>query len=290
MLRKPEATDIILALSNLIGAAPLKPSKKNWNLVKSKCKTDGEFIKLYLDDVQNRITWVQCPQCKRTWNALAAQGICITCVDIATEQERMQTVNGTYLMKVLGKWGLEHYRFSSFTITETNEEAYNACQAFDSTKENIYLFGPCGTGKTHLAGSILKTAAAEGKSLKWVTPIYLGRGLRGRWPGDEREFISEVGSHDILVIDDLGVGRDSYAILQCVYEILEDRRMRNQAGLIITSNWSPPQLSKKYDDRLVSRLMGMCRVIEMGGHDSRLATPTQTAKPKAVQTEFPKSY
>lgn len=223
-----------------------------------------------MDDLSDRIKWVDCPRCNKTWNNLTPSGICVACFDQIIEDDKRQRDNGAYLLKAIGTFGLERYRFDNFIVTEENRAALEACKNFDSEKQNLYLFGPCGIGKTHLAGSILKHHAALGRWIKWVTPIYLGRGLRGRWAQDEEPFIDDIAAHDVLVIDDVGVGRDTHVILQAVYEIMEKRRNKQKNGLVLTSNHNLGELTAKYgDDRLSSRISGMCRVIQIAGTDRR---------------------
>lgn len=271
MLTKVNALDIIKALRPLLENTPISPTDKNWKKIYKTRKSDGDFIKTYMDDLGSRMQWVTCPECSREWNNLTEAGICAQCQDTKRDFDRRQTESGDYLPRAIGRFGLARYSFQTFKIHDDNQVAYEACSTFDPKTQNIYLHGLCGVGKTHLAGALLKKAAAEGRTIKWVTPIYLGRGLRSRFANQEEEFIDSVAYADVLIIDDLGVGRDAHAILQAAYEIMEKRRNREQHGLVVTSNLNLDELTKKYgDDRLSSRVAGMCRVVSIKGDDWRI--------------------
>lgn len=224
-----------------------------------------------MNDVGSRMTWLTCPVCNQEWNNLTPENICVQCVDERTEREKRDRENGGYLLKAIGPYGMERYRFDNFVVDRDNQFAFIACNAFDPATQNLYIFGLCGIGKTHLAGAILKQAASRGLRIKWVTPIFLGRGLRSRFASEEEGFIDDLAANDVLIIDDVGVGRDTHAILQAVYEIMEKRRNRQKNGLVLTSNHGLGELSGKYgDDRLSSRIAGMCRVIQITGTDRRV--------------------
>jgi len=261
-MEKGSVQETIKALSPLLGNTTISPSDKNWNAVRAANPADGDFIRAYMDDLGSRIQWVTCPQCAREWNNMTEEGICIGCVDERTAREKRDLDGAAYLLKTIGSYGTTRYDFKTFKVSDGptvwNTAAYRAAKAFDPSRDNLYMHGPCGSGKTHLAGAILKDAYMAGRTIKWVTPIYLGRGIRSKFFGEDKAFIDEVCSYDVLVIDDIGVGRDSYAILQAVYEILEERLAKQRNGLVMTSNWTPQELAEKYDARLASRIMGLC--------------------------------
>jgi DNA replication protein DnaC len=72
-------------------------------------------------------------------------------------------------------------------------------------------------------------------------------------------------------VDDMGSSGDSLYGRYLVEEILDLRDYQDRAGLVVTSPYGLDALAEKFaDDRLPSRLAGMCRVIEVAGRDGRL--------------------
>lgn len=273
MFKTLAVPEIIRGLRLLTENTIISSSKdsKNWNDEWVKAKSPAEFIQTYLTDLGSRIQWQSCPQCQKEFNAMTLEGICVDCVDAREAGVKREQTNGELLLKSIGPYGVEKYSFQTFKKSPDNMMAFKIAEDFNPAKDNLYLWGPCGTGKTHLAGAVFKAAAGANCWIKWTNPIYLARGVRVRWANEEEMFVSDVAKVDVLVIDDLGVGRDVGAILQAVYEIVELRRNAKKNGLIITSNHSVQELSKKYgDDRFSSRISELCHVIELGGDDYRL--------------------
>lgn len=242
-------------------------------------------VRDYLNDFYSRITWFVCPNadCRKEWNALTHEGICIDCVDQRAANERNQQKLGEYLRKTIGQYGIENYSFKSFKRNQNNEEAYVLAKSFDHRKHNLFIHGPCGVGKTHLAGAILKNSCSKNLSVKWINPMYVTRAIKSKWPSDEEVFIENIVSQDVLIIDDLGVGSDLAGTLRLIYEVTDRRFSRKMNGLVINSNLSIDQISKAYkDDRIASRIAGMCQVVSIDGSDYRLG---DSMKERAYQND-----
>ena len=72
-----------------------------------------------------------------------------------------------------------------------------------------------------------------------------------------------------LVLDDLGAEKSSDWATQILYLIINER-YENMRPIIITSNLTIKALGTKMgDDRLSSRINGMCEIILMDGPDRR---------------------
>ena len=88
--------------------------------------------------------------------------------------------------------------------------------------------------------------------------------FRGREADEEFALLKLFDGYRCLVIDDLGVGRSTEFSNQIIYEIIERRANAMRNGLIITSNLSLDEFAQKSgDDRLPSRIMGLCRRIKI---------------------------
>jgi DNA replication protein DnaC len=268
MLEAITEREAILALRPLWANTPLldKPREPNPNDPEDVLAQGKTLSQIYF-----RIEWKQCPDSVREWNILHPSGVCIGCHDDAVANEQKQTALGIYLRKTIGVYGIERYSFENFVKDEGNEEALEAMEHFDHHAENLFLYGSCGTGKTHLGGAVLKKSAASNLSVAWLQPLYVGRTLRSKFPSEEEEIIESWVGKDVCIVDDLGVGRDLDVTLRMIYELLDKRRARKRNGLIICSNHSLDTLAKAYkDDRIASRIAGMCRILKIHGADRRL--------------------
>lgn len=255
-----------MALRPLLGNMPRSPVGAN---TPKTIQTPADLEK-YLADVGERTEWVACPQCAKEWNQLTIEGICYGCVDQRDKDAKRQLDLGQYLLKTIGVYGVERYSFGGFDVTSENEYAFRRFKEFKPETENLFVFGPCGTGKTHLAGALFKATCGANKTVRWTNPIYLSRAMRSRWAEDEESFVEWLVSHQVLIIDDLGVGKDTNQALALLYEVIDRRRHKGLNGLVITSNPSLDDLAQGYkDDRIASRIAGMCEVIQIDGKDRR---------------------
>jgi DNA replication protein DnaC len=267
MLRRIDPEEIILALKPLLVNTPRSPRTADT----PTAIATPEDIGRYLDDVQKRMTWVTCPDCNTEWNALTHEGICASCVEARAVREKKQRELGEYLKQTIGPYGIERYSFSSFEKTPLNDYAFRSFEAFDHTRQNLYLYGSPGIGKTHLAGALMKDCCAKNLSVKWANPMYLGMELSGRFPSDQKAIIDGFAAQDVVILDDLGLGEELRAIMKLIYMLTDRRTADKRNGLVITSNLSLEDLAKHFrDDRITSRIAGLCRVIKIDGVDGRV--------------------
>lgn len=135
-------------------------------------------------------------------------------------------------------------------------------------KENYFLWGPAGTGKTHAATAILRDV----KNAQVMRMSRISRWLRRcEGPDDEIEVIKQL-SEMTMLLDDLGSEKMTDFLQSNFYEIIDRRLEYRINGLIITSNLSLDQLAPIVGDRTVSRIMGLVgrkNILEFSGKDYR---------------------
>jgi DNA replication protein DnaC len=141
---------------------------------------------------------------------------------------------------------------------------------------SLFLHGPAGTGKTHLAVALLREHLKEFESIfpgRFVEVPELLMEIRDTFrekaEHSEMELLDRYSCCELLVLDDLGAEKPSEWVTQTLY-LLINRRYTGEKRTIVTSNLSLPQLSERLGDRIVSRLAGMCEVVELTGKDRRL--------------------
>jgi len=178
------------------------------------------------------------------------------------------------LVEIMG--GEKPYReftFSHYEIAAGNRVAFTKASSFNPEADNLYFWGPCGVGKTHLAYATARRCFEEGRSVALLKPSELLRQVR-RWakePSEEQIAIDRFVRVDVLVLDDFGIGGDTAYARQILQEIFDGRDYADRTGVIVTSKYSLSQLAQKLDDDTVpSRLAGMCHVVEIAGPDRRL--------------------
>lgn len=211
---------------------------------------------------------VKCQTCGEEWTAIPKEGVCVKCLTLRESEKVLQD----RVEKILGKWSAVRFTLDNFkTPTDGHREAKKAAIAFKPESESLFIHGPCGSGKSHLAAALLQEwASALRGSVGFERTTHLMRMIRGMKGFEEALFIENLAAKKLLVIDDLGVGRGTEFTLSVLYEIIEERTHRGRHGLVITSNLSLDQIADKFgDDRLTSRIAGMCRSVHMDLPDWR---------------------
>ena len=154
--------------------------------------------------------------------------------------------------------------------------------------EGIFLTGCRGVGKTHLAAALMREMILQPRPVNQSRPYKVDiqrmplfisvpellLEIRDTFQSDgisEKAVIDKYSMVDLLILDDLGVEKASDWVLQTLYTIM-DRRYREELRTVITSNLGIEEIQEKLDDRIASRIVGMCRVCILKGKDRRVQT------------------
>ncbi len=163
--------------------------------------------------------------------------------------------------------------------------------------KGLIFTGRNGTGKTHLAVGVLKALVLKGAKALFVTFDDLLKQVRDSYnptvQQTELGVLRPVTDAEVLVIDELGSSKPSDWVWDTVSHILNTRyndmrttiittNYRNERGLIESDIPNVPtdarnawialyreSLGDRIGERMRSRLLEMCRVVEMDGDDFR---------------------
>lgn len=225
------------------------------------------------------------------WHSQRVGDLCPSCAgELAESMAERQRRFQVYLRLVEvggGEKPYREFRFETYRATPENSQALSLARAFNPDRDNLYLWGACGVGKTHLAFAIARSACEAGLSIEFLTPPRLTRRTRMLDPNDEQRAIDRIARAEVLVLDDLGIGNDTPYARQVIQEILDARTFSYRAGLVVTSKYSLGDLAAKFgDDTVTSRLAGMAWVVHIGGLDHRLLK-NFTERPLALARHQP---
>ena len=245
-------------------------------------KTAGELAveslaKLAINP-ENTQDWVRCSRCKAEVHKRAVeQSVCAECRHKEADALKRKQVDQEVIRETFGgEKALSTFRFDTFFAQPNQELPISTIRKFDPRTQNLYVFGPCGVGKTHLVVARAKELYLAERLKRETTLMYFKpprlmrkmRGFENSW--DEDRYLETLAKVDILIIDDLGVGRATEFSLQILYEILDMRDMKEKNGLILTSNLPLDELARLHnDDRLASRIAGLCQIVQLPGEDYR---------------------
>jgi DNA replication protein DnaC len=138
---------------------------------------------------------------------------------------------------------------------------------------NLLIFGPQGTGKSHLAAGIADELITHGHTARYERTTDLLQQLQVA----RRELrlpaaIARLDRFDCLVLDDIGYARKDQHETDVLFELISDRYERR--SLVITSNQPFSQWEALFQDKAmtvaaVDRLVHHATILELTGESYR---------------------
>lgn len=149
----------------------------------------------------------------------------------------------------------------------------NYAENFDAMKEKgkgILLFGKVGRGKSFLAACVGNYLIERGIPALMTDFARIERESNRDFSA-RQEYFDALNKFPLLILDDLGTERDTQYMNEVVYTVIDSRA---KAGLptIITTNLTAEELKSPANltnQRIFSRLLGICIPVEMVGDDRR---------------------
>lgn len=139
-------------------------------------------------------------------------------------------------------------------------------------KEGIYIYGPAGTGKTHLACALAQQILANNIGVMFINTSEFLEKLRQEFneiDSNKESYLKEAMDFDgVLIIDDIGAEKASDWTRERLYLII-NKRYEEMKPIIFTSNCDMDVLEEKLGDRIASRIGGMVERIQKNGEDKR---------------------
>lgn len=172
----------------------------------------------------------------------------------------------------------------SFASYQGGDKIKAVCKEFLRTPFDLVLSGGAGSGKTHLAVSVLRELVRLCKILDgtegWCqkdrkgccvsVPELLAK-IRATYSdpnGDEESLIDTYASVKYLVLDDLGAEKSTEWSISTLYLII-DRRYRDMLPTIVTTNLTVDEIGQGLSRRIASRLASG-KVITIKAPDYRM--------------------
>jgi DNA replication protein DnaC len=206
--------------------------------------------------------WKQCPECK-PW------------VD-RRNRRRFFEIMSDRIRKYSQMVGRYHAQtFEAFDLrgrSKSIRTMYTTCRKYASAPDGwLVLWGPCGTGKTHMASAICHTIKSDDSPVRplvlYMTAPDMLDFLRSGYSEDDYQKVIDLCRRvDVLVVDDLGTEAVKDWTYEKLFQILNGR-YQDEGATVIISNVNP----NEFDFRISSRMQDkrLASVLHVVGEDYR---------------------
>jgi len=176
----------------------------------------------------------------------------------------------------------ENYEFGNIQIPNAISIEELKAGAFIDNHENLILYGPVGTGKSHMATAIGVAACSRGKKVKFYRTAALVNLLSEvKTKGELQRFMKQLRKTDLLICDEWGYvpfEKDgSQLLFQVISECYEKR------SVIITTNlefskWNGIFYDEKLTSAIIDRLVHHSHLLVFQGQSYRLTHSTMKSQ------------
>lgn len=269
-----------MALTNSqISAAQLEA--KNQLLIQKKEQllvTNG-FAKDYLAPIYT------CPDCKDTGFIEGEKCHCFkqAIIDFLYEQAN--------LGHILKQENFDQFRFDYYadgpvdpylgmTPQENIQQVVTKCQKFiadfETSYDNILVYGNTGVGKTFLINCIAKEILDMSYTVVYLTSFQFfdimekhtfSRSLEEKTEAAHQ--FEHIFDCDLLIIDDLGTETVNSFLASQLYQCINERHL-HEKSTIISTNLSFDDIKNRYSERVFSRIVSNYKAFKIIGTDIRI--------------------
>ncbi|QSQ08248.1 Insertion sequence IS5376 putative ATP-binding protein [Koleobacter methoxysyntrophicus] len=172
----------------------------------------------------------------------------------------------------------ENYSFEQIEIPGSISIEAIKTVSFVDKKENLILYGPVGTGKTHLATAIGVEACQRKKRVQFFrTAALVNQLLDVKANGELKKFMRRLEKLDLLICDEWGYIPFDREGAQLLFQVISDCYERK--SLIITTNlefskWNGIFYDEKLTSAIIDRVIHHSHLLIFTGSSYRLKNST----------------
>lgn len=144
-------------------------------------------------------------------------------------------------------------------------------EEFRKTSTGLVLWGNVGSGKSFIAGCIANALLDKGVPVIMTNFSRVLNKLTDMYAGDRNAYIDSFNRYPLMIIDDLGIERNSEFAREQVFSLI-DSRYRSQLPMIVTTNLSLKKLKAPGDlarSRIYDRVLERCMPIRVNDQNIR---------------------
>ena len=252
-------------------------------------KTTNEEIKAvddYTDDDTGLLMCGQCHTKKQKKISFLGEERIVGCLcrcaaeKLEKEREEYRVEEELLNIQKMKSAGLQDKTFYNYTFDRCDASQENAVYAkryvehfskMVHTGQGLLFWGNVGTGKTFLAGCIANALLEQKNPVLMTSFPKILNALGGLYSSERNEYLASLNRYTLLVIDDMGIERESQYTVETIYTVI-DERYKSGKPFIITTNIQLDALKNPQDvehARIYDRIMERCMPVFFGGKNYR---------------------
>lgn len=185
-------------------------------------------------------------------------------------EERVKDLRRTGFPKGdMQNWTFANDDMANEKITKAMKNYVTHFAELKKQGKGLLLYGTVGTGKTFAACEVANALIDKGYPVLVTNFARIINQIQGTF--EKQEYIDSLNNFALIVVDDLGIERDSPFAKEQVYNII-DSRYRAGLPMIITTNLTIDKIKSPEDienKRIYDRILEKCFPIEVTGGSRR---------------------
>lgn len=179
------------------------------------------------------------------------------------------------------------FRNHNFANDDGSVPKMKECRMYATDFENnlkrgsgILMYGPCGTGKSYAAEAIANRLIDNGFPVMITNFGKIAEAIMASTFEERGYFYSSLTKYPLIVIDDLGVERETEFMMEVMNRVI-DERVRSAKPMIITTNFTSEEMKNPRSDdwaRIFSRITSCCYPMKFEGDDKRKVKASKNYK------------
>lgn len=248
-----------------------------WRDERRCCLEHGTYMARIIFANGKKVSDGFCPICQRLKEEAEAKERAAEKAKLEAEKERQrleEALGHAFIPADFKGKTFENFIADTPELKEALSLAKRFVKGWDKAKAGgygLFFYGNPGTGKSHLAISIIKALLPNISALYTRVPDMISY-IRAQWrPDGEISSYAAVRRYvkiDLLVLDELGVQSGSINEQSLLFEVIDARLSENRPTIFL-SNLKPKNLAPIIGERLVDRIKGKCVPQQFSGESRR---------------------